>query len=328
MKGLKSGMFALFSLYCLPVALVYGASNGKNSQEASKAPADVEKTPYTTSFLYSYTDLNFNSTSGASFNRFQGHANQYGIGANRPIRQRDWLGGIFLYGVDTRLHSQMLFSPASETHLNQKIENYTLLGNVTKLLNDKFSVNFAAAYGYNRLENELILSPGTATQNKGYGVGRSSNWYSSLSAYYYQPWHSFVLMTNLRVLYSEVDAKTYPIAFPSGQQATVFVLPLTNRVTWIMENAELNYRMDDKIKMFVNAGLIQVADNYNSRPLAVDAIVGSLPQLSVTENAYRLGAGLSFIGQQWALRLEEKYYNSKGTYRNYQTIVNFTYQMA
>lgn len=327
MKGFKSMMLAALSLCCLPAAYVHGAGNGKNDSALSSQETDAERRPLTTSFLYSYTDLKFNSTAGSNFSRFHGHANQYGIGSNRAIRNHDWLGGLFLYGVDTKLHSQSLIAPGNEAHTNQKIDNYTLMGNVTKLVNDQFSVNFAAAYGYNRVNNELVLSPGTASENRGNGIGYSSNWFSSLSAYYYQPWHSFVLMTNLRVLYSEVDAKSYALAFPVAQ-APIYVLPLTNRVTWIMENAELNYRMDDHLRSFVNAGLIQVADSYNSRPLIGDVIVGSLPQLSVNQNAYRLGAGVSFIGQQWSLRLEQKYYNSKGTYTNNQTIVNFTYQIV
>ena len=278
-------------------------------------------------FLYSYTDFKFNSTTGASFNRFNGFANQYGLGGRQYFISNRLLTGLYVYRIDTKVNSQLLLSPNPLSYTNQEIKNHTVLGYVNKFFNSNFSMGLAGAYGYNDLNNQLITSPGTSDQQIASARTNNYNWFTTLSAAYYKPVKHFLLQAGARLLYSEVHTRSYAYRI-QNMPLSLPVERLTNRLLWVMEDAELDYTANEHVKPFVTGGLIQVAKNRNSRALITSPVVGSLPQLSITKNGYRVGGGIMLKHNKWSLRLEHKYYNASNLYVSNQTLLSISYAMS
>ena len=191
-------------------------------------------------------------------------------------------------------------------------------------------LDLAGGYGQNKVVSNTWIMPDTPASQYGYANTHNNNYFASLTALYTRPWNNFVLSANGRLLYSQVDAGRYTFVYqPTLLPQTV--APLTNKVLFLMENAEIGYKFKPNIMPlmpFVNGGLIQVLHFSNSRPLINAAINGTLPQLSMNKNGYRLGGGLSFNYKQLTVRLEEQYYNASGTFTSYQTIAGLRYLMS
>jgi opacity protein-like surface antigen len=98
---------------------------------------------------------------------------------------------------------------------------------------------------------------------------------------------------------------------------------------YVLENLELGYRLTPVMTPFINGGLIQVAYFSNSRQIInIANLLGSVPQLEMNKNAFRLGAGISFKLKHLTLRLEQKYYNAAGTFTSNNTLVSLSYQFS
>ena len=128
-------------------------------------------------------------------------------------------------------------------------------------------------------------------------------------------------------MYSQINAGSYPLIFQPTLPSQI-VPALTTKATFLFENAELGYKVTTEMMPFINAGLIQVVQYSNSRPIIANPINGSLPQLNMNQNGFRLGGGVSFNHKQFTLRLEQKYYNAGGTFTSNQTFVGLEYQFS
>jgi len=278
--------------------------------------------------LYSYTDFKFDSTVSGNFNRFQGHSNLYSIGAGNARLGHDVSAGIAIFRVDTSFNSQVsLNSGILPSTGKQTIHNNTLFGHVLKYYKPYVFLDLAAGYGQNKVVSESWIMANTPDQQYGYAHTRNTNWFASLTSAYHRPWKKFVLRANARLLYSQANAGRYMFNFQSVFPAKL-IEPMTNKVWFLMENAELGYNLNPTLTPFINGGLIQIVHYANSRPLINLPINSTFPQLSMNKNGFKLGGGVAINYKQLTLRLEEQYYNAGGTYTSTQTIAGFKYLMS
>ncbi len=133
---------------------------------------------------------------------------------------------------------------------------------------------------------------------------------------------------NVGAFYSQINFGSYNLN-PIFSGTPIIIEPLVNRATLIIESGELSYVINPEVMPFINAGLIQVPQFSNSRPLVAASLINaSLPQLSLNQNGFRLGAGVNFKHKRVTWRLEEKYYNSVGTFISYQTFLGIEVDLS
>ena len=285
----------------------------------------------TPEMLYGYTDFNFKSTSGANLNRFNGHSNLYSAGADHLSLSSSIMAGIYYFRIDTALASKYAFSPIPTTSSEQTIKNSTIFGHILKLFTPQIYVDVAGGYGYNQLNTYSTILPSDLNPEPLFAHARnnSDNWFVSVNGIYRKTWQKFLLRANFGVLYSEIDTPHYYYLFPT-QGMSQRVERLTSKATLLLENVEVGYFIKPKLMPFINGGLIQVVDFSNSRPIVspTSIINGSLPQLNMDKNGFRLGAGVSYTYKNVTMRVEEKYYNAGSTFRSYQTLAALEYQFS
>ncbi|KTC90812.1 autotransporter domain-containing protein [Fluoribacter dumoffii] len=309
--------------------------NGSGLNANTLAKDDTETPPknvffknITPEFLYGYTDFKFDSTSGANFNRYNGHSNLYSAGADHIALGQTTMLGIYYFGVDTELTSQFLLNPGFVTTSDQTIHNNTIFAHVFQIFTPEIYGDLSAGYGFNKFHTTTDIAsdptPLVAQANN-----NNDNWFFSMNAIYRKAWKQLQVRANVGVLYSQIDTGEYNYFFPTTDVFQV-VEPLTNKATLILENIELGYYIKPKVMPFLSAGLIQVAQFSNSRPLLDPASVinGSLPQLNMDQSGFRVGGGIAFTYKNATVRVEEKYYNAGGVFQSYQTLAALEYQFG
>lgn len=295
------------------------------SNTTQKSPGRFNQ--FTPEFLYSYIDFNFDSTTIANYNRFQGHSNLYSVGGEHIKLFQSLYAGIYVLRVNTDLNSQALLIPGLVTHSSQSIRNNTLLGHIRKTISPGFDVDLGAGYGQNKLSGLTYIFPTTVNEILGYSNYHSNNWFANINALYRKTWNKTVLKAYAGLLYSRINADSYDFLFNSGNRFKT-IAPLTNKVTYVMEGVELSHKITPVLAPFVNGGLIQVAQFSNSRPTLLTPINGSLPQLNMNRDGYKVGGGLTFNNKQFTIRLEQKYYNAGNTFTSNQTLVAVEYKFS
>lgn len=301
----------------------------KTAQSETSAEASRFLKKITPEMLYGYTDFDFSSVQGVNLNQFKGHSNLYSAGADHISLGSSLMAGIYYFRVDTDVNSKFILDPTPLTVSNQSIKNDTIFGHLLKIVTPQVYVDFSGGYGYNKINTFTSIAPLTTNQLVAQAHNNNSNWFLAVNGIYRKTWQKFLLRANLGVLYSQIDSGSYSYLFPV-ENTTLSVNPLTNKATLILENAELGYYINPKLMPFINGGLIQVASFSNSRPLldASSVINGSLPQLNMDKNGFRLGGGISYTYKNVTLRIEEKYYNAGGTFHSNQALASLEYQFS
>lgn len=291
-----------------------------NPQPAQNSENIKKITP---EFLYSYVDFKFDSTKDNNFNRYQGSSNIYTVGAEHIVLANKLNAGLYILKVDTSLTSQFSIVPNSVAHSSQSIHNYTLFGHARKTLSERFSVDFSGGYGQNKIASGVWTVQNTPDINFGTANRRSVNWFSGINGIYLQSWKKLSLKANIGALYSQLDSKNYSLFYENTAQT---IPHQRNKVTWLTEGAEFGYSLTPEITPFVNAGLIQVVQFSNIPSDLPVPVNGLLPQLNMNKNGFKVGGGLVYNKKQFTLRLEERYYNSAGTFNSFQTTAALEYR--
>ncbi|MFJ1268891.1 autotransporter outer membrane beta-barrel domain-containing protein [Legionella lytica] len=283
----------------------------------------------TPEFLYGYTDFHFESSSSENINRYNGHSNLYSAGADHLSFGPSVMAGVYYFRVDTSINSAFLLSPSPVTTTSQNIKNDTIFGHVLKIFTPQIYLDLAAGYGQNKINSYLTVAPDTLDESHAYARNGSDNWFVSANGIYRKSWQKFLLRANFGVLYSQIDTGPYTYKFPA-LETSVPIEALRNKATLLMENAELGYFINPKLMPFINGGLFQVAQFSNSRPIVNSAITvnGTLPQLNMNKDGFRLGGGVSYTHKNVTMRVEEKYYNASSTFHSFQTLAAIEYQFS
>jgi hypothetical protein len=281
--------------------------------------------------LYGYTDFNFHSSEISNFNQFKGHSNLYAGGAEHLTVSPSITGGIYFFRINTEVDSKFSLSPFPVSDSKQTIKNNTIFAHVLKIVKPQFFIDVAAGYGYNHVNTFTTLQPSALNTEAllAYAINNTNNWFFSVNGIYRKPWKKFLFRGNLGVFYSKINAPEYNFIFPTINFSDL-AQNLTNRATLILESVEVGYNVNPKFMPFIGAGLIQVAQFSFNRPVInpTTVINGSLPQLFLNKDAFRLVAGFSYKYKKFALRVEEKYYNASSTFKSYQTLVILEYKFS
>ncbi len=278
------------------------------------------------SLLYTYNDFNYDSTAGDNFQRFQGHSNLYGFSGGSLFISERILMGLGFYQVDSTVNTQTLLNPSPLMQNHQSIENNTLYGSLSKVLSEQWLVNATGGYGHNTINSQLLFTPTTSPSVQGFSKNSADNWFGSLSAFYYKAYRQFLFQGNLTYLYSYINTPDFNINYPSF--GTAAIASSKNKSNWLIENAELDFKMNQTITPFVSAGLIQALSSSASQAPITTAIIGSLPQLSAFKSGYQAGGGVKLSHNRMSLIVQYKYYNSGNIYTSNQTSATLSYSMG
>ncbi len=315
----------LFSTFLLVYTLINfaGMALEDNKKVQSNPIQDVFKGALP-GLIYSYVDFNFNSTSGANFNRFRGHSNIVGIGSNQLKLFKDVTGGLFIYHIDTTSMSHLSLNPNPATHYRADNKNNTILAHVMKPLKKGFSLDGGFGYGFNQTTlNGKIFTPGSSPFN-GFANYHFNNWFANATLFYQHKVKSIVASAFVQGLYTRNDIKGYTQRFSAVNPPTA-VVPLTTKISYVMENLNLRYKSNGPFSPFISAGLIQVVDYTQSRPTLTGIVIGSLPQLILDQNGYRVGGGLSYTHKKATAQVEYRHYQATRQFRSNQVTLNLTY---
>lgn len=270
--------------------------------------------------LYGYTDFNYDSNDALNFYNMQGHANTYALGADNYQVRSDLYAGVLLYKVDTSLDWQMSLVPGAASTTSQTIHNYTLYGHVLKAFNPHVYLDTGFGYGVNQVTNTgLAIAPGETA----FAEYRASNWLVNVNGILRETWKDYDFTANVGAFYSQINTGAYNVTItPTPVPPTIFAIdPLENRVTMLVQNIEIGKQFTPHVRPFINGGLFEVIQFDNNRPVIFTPVAGTLPQLLMDENGFRLGGGLGFNFNPVNVRVEEKYYNAGGNYTSWQTLV-------
>ncbi|WP_367608384.1 hypothetical protein [Legionella sp. W05-934-2] len=320
----QAKQFVLMALCVTSIVSFAATEKGASTKANLSKDESVSNTGLFTAYIpeafFNYFDFKFDSNSAGNFNRYDGHSRQYGIAGNAFSLSQLGAVGVYLYRVDSKVNSQMLLAPGPLTTQNQDIKNDVVMVRLLKLIG---FLTFDASAGYGRIKaDNRVLFPATGVT--GYGSSSNNNWFASLTALFIKNYAKHYVSGNARVIYTNVKSGNYRLSYgPFGD--SFFIAPNTTKATWIQENLEAGYHINELLTPFIHGGLIQVADFSNSRNLITSPIVGAIPQLNNNKSGYLIGGGVTLTHSQMTLRIEQQYYRTGSAYHSNQTLAKFTF---
>lgn len=276
---------------------------------------------------FSYTDFRFDSITPDNYNRYRGHTNVITVGGNNIQLRKDLKAGVAILKGNSGVTSQSKLQPSGPSEAGRTIRNDSIFGSLTQTLKNKWSLNLSGAYGINHTISTSFINPNTPKTLIAHSSNQSSNWFVSLASLYNNKWKKVSLAGGVVMLYNRSHSGISKVFFDSRLPPST-VAPLTNEMALVSESAEFGYTLADQFKPFISAGLVQIVHTKSSRRTLPPAINGLIPQLNATKSAFKLGGGISVVGKQWMVRLEEQYYNSATTFISRQTILSLRYKFT
>jgi hypothetical protein len=277
-----------------------------------------------TGFIYSYLNLNFDSTLPATYNRFYGNSDIYAV-YESDVNLGDHLtGGLTYFRVTTNINAQLQLIDKPLVTSRQTITNNSIFGHVEKSYQDRLFFNLGGSFGLNGINTNSLF--GT---NTGYANTKNYNWFTTFIALYNNTWKDISYTLSGSILYSQINQGSSVFYFNDPNLTPTNIEPLITRNLFTSENLELGYKTEkNKLTFtpFVGVGLIQIPVYANSRP-TYPIVNGALPQLFINQSGYRAVTGVTFSHHKFMIRLEEIYYNAGNVFTCYETVANLTYHM-
>ncbi len=231
------------------------------------------------------------------------------------------VNGFFLYKLEKT--DSRLSLPSNPFANNEKQSlNGSLYGHLFQRLVQHIFVDLAGGYESNDNSLARFSSDSDLYKDNSNNNAYSKNWFASASALFTHTWKEFAFNANLGLTHAEANQDPYNLYF--AQTTTpAFATSLQNKVSFLHENAELSYRASSLVQPFFGGGLLQVVNPNNSTQSLVHlALPGSL-DLSLDSKGYKIGGGLALNYKQYALRLEQQYFQRGELYRNNQSTLSF-----
>ncbi len=314
----------VLSLFCSFYLISSFASTSLNKEKQTTGVNN--NPPFYLQGIYSYRDFKFKSAKFANYNSFQGHSNFYGLGANNLQIMKGLTGGLFIYRADMSLGSNVLIFPTPLIKTTQSIHNNSLFGHLTKSIMPHLFVDFYGGYGQNKLNYLSLMAPNTPNQQTASATNHSNNWFVSLSTLYNTIFHNFLITGAFSVLHNEIKQNGFTYFFRPNLVSNT-IAPLTNKSSYLLENAEIGYKITQTIEPFINGGLIQVVQFSNSRPLISGTLVSTAPEFNLNQNGFQAGGGVNFALKKVTLRLEQQYVQRANVYHSNLSIVSLKIAM-
>lgn len=230
--------------------------------------------------------------------------------------------GFFLYKLQQT--DSRLSLPSNPFANNEKQStNSSLYGHLFQRLVQHLFVDFAGGYESND-NSATRFSPDSELYKYSSSVGNtySKNWFASASALFTHTWKEFAFNANLGLTHAEANQDPYNLYF-AQTMSPALDSSLQNKVSFLHENAELSYRASSLVQPFVGGGLLQVVNPNNGSQSLVNLVLPGSLDPSLDSNGYKLGGGLSLNYKQYALRLEQQYFQRGELYRNNQSTLSF-----
>jgi hypothetical protein len=257
-----------------------------------------------------YDAFNFNSTKDSLFNKYNGHTSAESLGGDN-FNFYGFYTGLSIGAIQTQLSGSSQLSLTQNQNNSTNINTALLNVHARRMLSNKLSVDVFGGYGNSSLSNFSTLNNPTTTtpSTSGGGSLTGTNEYIGARATYLIPYKKFTLMADIGYAYNNFFQTGYNINYDNG--TSVPVAALTTRIGLLTENARLYYNLKQNIQPFVTAGLIQVVNRFYSNPQINISTSSALPQLTLGNNGFLVGAGFNYVYKQ--LRLTPYYqYSQRG----------------
>ena len=276
--------------------------------------------------MYNYNNFKFNSSTANSYNKFQGYTNLYLIGGHDAVIRKNLSGGIYFYNAQTRMTTDLLLNPSSLVNTTQSIQSNNVIAHLQQEVKPSWYLEEVGGYGQNSFNYQTVMGPNTSTATSSDAKSQGNNWFVILAGKYVHTGNHVTTKAGLSLLYAQITQGDFSYYF-SPTIATI-VPELVNKSTYLLENVEFTYTAHEKIQPFINAGLLEVLQFSNSRPLFSDSLlVAASPEFNLNQNGFRVGAGFSVVYKQATLRLEQQYDQRGSVFHTNQSVVGLTLKL-
>lgn len=214
-------------------------------------------------------------------------------------------GGLFLYKLDGSSNSLLKTPAIPATDSGSGMVTNNLYGHLLTQVMTRVFVDFAAGLRQDPLRDNWTM--GLVNPKTGMPNYASKDWFASATALFNHSWKEFVFNANLSAMHSDLDRDPYALYFASIP-ASLQGDKARSKVSFLQENAELRYRANETFQPFIDGGLLQVVDYANLHFGAGMQNLGPASDLSLDMNGYKVGGGLSFNYKNYAVRLEQQYF--------------------
>lgn len=265
---------------------------------------------------YNVLDFKFDSARLLS----QDHqTNTYGADLNHFQLNQKPSSGFFIYKMDSELSSQLrqLSLPVPDSGKSM-YSNSIYAHLITRFMQHLF-FDLAGGYGQNHLGYNSGVNLNYWGRN-GYSSALSKNWYASASALFTHTWKEFVFNANLQALHGDLEQDAYTLNFMANPASQVSS-KLNNNVSYLEENAEISYKVNDRVQPFIGGGFLQVFD-LNSHQTVSPLFSSAISDYNLDMNGYKLGGGLAFNYKQYVFRLEQQYFQRGNIYHGNQSTLS------
>ena len=230
--------------------------------------------------------------------------------------------GFFLYKLQQT--DSRLSLPSNPFANNEKQSpNSSLYGHLFQRLVQHLFVDLAGGYESNNNPESRFSSDSEFYKYGSNANSYSKNWFASASALFTHTWKEFAFNANLGLTHAEANQDPYNLYF-AQTLSPESISASQNKVSFLHENAELSYQANPLLQPFVGGGLLQVVNPANAGAQSpFDLALPASLDPNLDSNGYKIGGGFSMNYKQYALRLEQQYFQRGTLYRNNQSTLSF-----
>lgn len=262
-----------------------------------------------------YDSFKFNSATGGLSNRYTGDATFLSVAGDNFVFH-DVHTGFFVSNLETNLNATSTLSSSQEIKNNTHIGNAVLNLHADKLLFNILYVGVFGGYGLSNFGLQSIISNTGTPATSSYGsahFGGSNNYIGGRVSYFY-PFKKFRLQGNLNYAYSSFFQPNYTVVYNNASNEDVPAL--TTHFGILTENVRLSYQKSANFQPFITAGLLQVVNRYYSNTVVVASTSSASPQLTLSNNGFYVGTGLSYTLKHFRFVPYYQYGQRGTTYRD------------
>lgn len=266
-----------------------------------------------------YQSFHFLSNNQQNRYEYDGHSNFYRTGISEVPLINRVTSGIHVSVIDTDLDSQTRIA-GFEFDNHVKIVNHGLDGELRYYFTPLVSAQIFGGFGQNTYQNRLTAQNENITPVNNFSRYSGNNQFGGVRMNLAKRFSRWIASGRLTYFASRFHQNAYDTSFIG----TLPVNALTVNLNTFVEHASLFYYHNEHVIPFVQGELLQVASRRINRPLFNDVLaINALPQATLDNNGYAIGAGVVWRYQKLLLTTAYQYSARGSTFSSNQFIANF-----
>lgn len=284
---------------------------------SSKDIASLSTTSLDNGFFYQ--SFHFLSNNQQNRYEYDGHSQFYRTGASEiPVINRI-TSGVHVSVIDTSLNSETRIA-GFEFDNHVKIVNHGLDAELRYYFTPLMSAQLFGGFGQNNYQNSLRARSADIIPVTNFSRYYGNNQFGGVRMNLARRFSKWIASARLTYFASRFHQNGYDTTF----NGSLPVNPLTVNLNTFIEHASLFYYHNEHVIPFVQGELLQVASRRFNRPLFNDVLaINALPQATLDNNGYAIGAGVVWRYQKLLLTTAYQYSARGSTFSSNQLIANF-----